>query len=312
MTKQPDLLEREWQAKRIVAGPDDYEVVVGSLVAAGTSEGARRAWESRARAKQSAPTTVATPAPAPSGGVGNGLPGPDELDAMEHTGGPLGSQGGGWYKDAAGQRYLVKPAQSRTHAMNELAAHLLYKYAGVPTDETGLFERDGKWYVAKQAIQGVDGKLGKQVGEGGMTADMQRAARDGFGIDTLASSWDAFGLVGDNVIMSGGTLHRIDVGGSMMYRAMGGDKASFNPGHDWIEPSTLRTSNQGKQLYGKMTDTEAAHQLAKLRTLDVGGYDKLLASTGVDDKVRNRVVATIRDRIDNQLPDILHRLDPHA
>jgi hypothetical protein len=295
--------EAYWRMRRLTDDPGLVLIDTPPLVAAGTSEGARRAWESRQRAPP-------TPAPPPAAGPGNGLPGPDDFDAMEHTGGPLGSQGGGWYRDASGQRYLVKPGQSKTHAMNELAAHLLYKQAGIPTDDTGVFERNGKWYVAKKAVQGVDGKLGKQVGEGGMTADMQRQARDGFGVDALASSWDAFGLVGDNVIMEGGTLHRIDVGGSMMFRAMGGDKPSFNPGKEWIEPQTLRTSNQGKQLYGNMSNVEAAHQLAKLQLLDVGAYDRLLEATSVEPKVRTRVVATIRDRIDRQLPGILAHLDP--
>jgi len=276
-----------------------------------TSEGARKAWITRRKGMPDAPDADHEPAPhetpPPGTGPGNGLPTADEFEAMEHTGGPLGSQGGGWYRDTNGQRYLVKPAQSETHAHNELAASLVLGALNVPGDQTGIFAKGSKWYIAKKAIQGPGGKLGKIVGSD-MTPELQRQARDGFGADTVMSSWDAFGLVGDNVITEGGVLHRIDVGGSLAFRAQGGDKPSFNPGKPWVEPTTLRTSNQGKQLYGAMTDAEAASQLEKLNSLDIDALDRRLGEAGIIPAVRTRTIDTIRDRIDNQLPGIVDEL----
>ncbi len=230
-----------------------------------------------------------------------------EFDAMHKTGGPLGSNGGGWYRDEDGQKYLVKPAQSRQHAESELASQMLYRQLGVPVDDTAIFDHEGRSFIAKKAIQEPDGSLGKIVGSD-VTPDIQMQARNGFHADALASSWDAYGMGGDNVLTSGGTLYRIDVGGSGQYRAMGADKPSFAPGKTWVEPSTLRSSTQGRRLYGDMSDQEAAFQLSKLQGFDVAGFDRRLAAAGISDPVRTRMVATVDDRVNVQLPGILAQL----
>lgn len=241
----------------------------------------------------------------------NGLPSPDEFKGMKRGSGPLGSQGGRWYTDDKGQRYLVKPAKSESHAQNEMAAHLFYKQMGLPTDETGIYEQGGLWYIAKKAVQDKDGKLGKPIGDGNMTPELQEQAREGFAADALASSWDVFGLVGDNVITDDdGKIHRIDVGGSMQYRAMGGDKNTFNPGEPWTEPFSMRSSDQGREFYGDMSDDEAYDRLKDLESFDIKSYDDAMKAAGIDEATRTRITETMRDRIDNQLPGILDQLTP--
>jgi hypothetical protein len=230
---------------------------------------------------------------------------------MERGSGPLGSQGGRWYTDDKGQRYLVKPAKSEAHAQNEMSAHLFYKTAGLATDETGIYEDNGKWYIAKKAVQTKDGDLGKPIGDDGMTEALQEQARDGFAYDALASSWDVFGLVGDNVILDDDDkIHRIDVGGSMQFRAMGGDKGVFNPGEPWTEPFSMRSSDQGRTFYGDMSDDEAFDRLSDLADFDIDSYDEAMKAAGIDSATRSRITDTLRDRIDNQLPGILEQLTP--
>jgi HK97 family phage prohead protease len=250
----------------------------------------------------------------PTGRAGkllNGLPSADEFKAMERGSGPLGSQGGRWYTDDKGQRYLVKPAKSEAHAQNEMSAHLFYKTAGLATDETGIYESNGKWYIAKKAVQTKDGGLGKPIGDDGMTEALQEQARDGFAYDALASSWDVFGLVGDNVILDDDDkIHRIDVGGSMQFRAMGGDKGVFNPGEPWTEPFSMRSSDQGRTFYGDMSDDEAFDRLSDLADFDIDSYDDAMKAAGIDSATRSRITDTLRDRIDNQLPGILEQLTP--
>lgn len=238
----------------------------------------------------------------------NGLPSAEEFDQMRKVGGPLGSQGGGWFEDDNGQKYLVKPAKSEAHAQNELAAHLLYRAAGVNTDDTGIFERNGKFYIAKRAVQNADGSLGKIVGKQ-VNEDVQRQARKGFAIDALASSWDVFGLSGDNVLSdSDGNLHRIDVGGSLQFRAQGGEKNSFKPGEPWVEPFSMRESDQGKSLYGEMSDREAAAALRSLENFKLSSYDDAMERAGIDEATREAILSTLEDRIKNQLPDVLKKL----
>jgi hypothetical protein len=231
-----------------------------------------------------------------------------EFAAMEKVGGPLGSNGGGWYRDENGQKYLVKPAPSEAHAHNELASQMLYRHLGVPVDDTAVFEDNGQHFIAKKAIQGEDGQLGKIVGNGGMTPELQLQARQGFHADALASSWDAYGMNGDNVLTQGGTLYRIDVGGSGQFRAMGTDKPSFAPGKSWVEPDTLRTGRQGRSLYGNMSDADTAASLRQLQGFNVDAFDSQLSAAGINDSVRTRMVDTIRYRVEVELPDILDRL----
>lgn len=264
------------------------------------SAAAKKAWETRKRKAAEAGGDA-------TGSAENGLPGKAQLATMEHVPGPLGSQGGGWYKDKSGQKYLVKPAQSRDHAMNELAASVVYAHAGVNVDRTGVYQDGGKWYIVKKAIQSDDGKLGQQVGPSVPKA-LQMEARKGAAVDMLTSTWDVHGLNGDNMVTANGELHRIDVGGSLAYRAMGGKRDSWQVGAKWVEPDTMRTSNQGKALYGNMTNAETADLLAGLSSFDIAGTDKALRKAGVDGPVRERTVAVIEDRVKNQLPGIIERL----
>jgi HK97 family phage prohead protease len=238
----------------------------------------------------------------------NGLPTPEQFDRMKKIGGPLGSQGGGWFQDNNGQKYIVKPAKSERHAQNELAAHLLYRAAGVRVDDTGIFERDGKFFIAKRAVQDAEGNLGKIVGNK-VNEKIQAQAREGFAIDALASMWDVFGLGGDNVITDRWNyLNRIDLGGGLQFRAQGGDKPSFAPGQPWVEPYSMRTSDQGQSLYGDMIDEEAADALEKLKDFDLDKYDEEMKKAGIDEESRQRIKDTLSDRINNQLPKILDDL----
>lgn len=242
------------------------------------------------------PITVSTPAAKPAS-MGT-MPHPAAVLGMEKTTGPLGSNGGQWYKDDKGQLYLVKPAQSEKHAFNELAASLFYAKGGQPTDQTGVFEQDGKWYVVKKAIQDDQGNLAKPVGPtpGAFT---QNQAQAGFHLDAIASSWDAFGLNGDNVLVDPetGALVRIDVGGAFAYRAMGDTKPSWNAKGDWIEPDTLRTSPQGKAFYGQMTDEQVATSLLKLKSFDVDDYVGSLKQAGVPAAQADEIGAVLKHRI---------------
>lgn len=244
----------------------------------------------------SRPVTVSVPAGKPAS-MGS-MPHPASILDMEPTSGPLGSNGGQWYKDSTGQRFLVKPAQSKDHAFNELAASIFYGKGGHPTDQTGVFEKDGKWYVVKKALQDDQGNLAKPVGPN-PTAAVQAQARDAFHLDAIASSWDAFGLNGDNVLVDPetGQVTRIDVGGAFAYRAMGDTKPSWNAKGDWVEVDTLRTSPQGKAFYGQMTDEQVVSSLLKLKSFDVDGYVGELKQAGVPAAQADSIGAVLKHRI---------------
>ena len=130
--------------------------------------------------------------------------------------------------------------------------------------------------------------------------------------DTLASSWDVFGLNGDNVIIGpDGKLHRIDVGGSFQFRAQGGPKDSFNPDQPWVEPMTMRTSTQGQALYGDMSDSEVIQMLSDMyyKEKDYGFYQfaAKMEKAGIDPETVSRIEETLKSRL-NQIPDVVKEI----
>lgn len=234
----------------------------------------------------------------------NGLPSPQQISKMTPIDGPLGSQGGKWYRDSeSGSRYLVKPAQSKKHAHNELSAQAIYRYFGIDVDDTGIYEEGGRWFIVKKAILGENSELASTVGDsiidGEFLESVQAQARKGFAADVLMSSWDVYGLDGDNVVLDGnGRLYRIDLGGSLIYRAMGGEKTSFHQNGEWVEPWTMRTSEQGLQMYGKITDKEAADLLEPMFRLDLPNeIYSLLGELKIDKEVAEHIVMTFDARI---------------
>jgi hypothetical protein len=142
---------------------------------------------------------------------------PIDLTAMINVGGSLGgSNPGAQYKDMSGAVWYVKTVQSKDHALNELLAARLYNAVGVLTPELQL---------VKGQPSMIASRLTKLVGpaNGGTTG-----AADGFAADALLANWDVVGLSNDNLMTdSHGRAVRIDMGGSLLYRAKGSPKGSL-------------------------------------------------------------------------------------
>lgn len=142
------------------------------------------------------------------------------IDKWEKTGEQKGSNPGGTYKDAAGQEWYVKFPQSADHAKNELLAAKLYEAAGVAVPKLKLVERGGKVGIASKLVEGVS-----KVGPGIKDAE---DALEGFAVDAWLANYDSVGTGYDNLLKTkDGKAIRIDVGGSLIYRAQGAPKADF-------------------------------------------------------------------------------------
>jgi hypothetical protein len=209
---------------------------------------------------------------------------PDAGD-LEHETDLGGSTGARLMADAAGRKFVVKQGNSPGHIISENLADRLYEAMGVPVP-------------AGKMSKGEDGQPAKvaEYVEGTPLAHLPRdekpaayaKLREHFVADALLANWDVIGLAQDNIIVDkNGAPHRIDNGGSLKYRAQGADKP-FGP--EVGEIDSMRKSNQGKPVFGSLTDVEIAGQVAKI----VAKKDKILAVAAGDREVQ----ATLAKRID--------------
>ena len=181
-----------------------------------------------------------------------GIPHPSELTTKSSLG---GSTGAILKTDKDGNKYVEKGGASPDHVKSEYIADKIYQAAGVPVAETSLHDTPSG---PKKVSKFVDGTpLGDL--EGKAKEDAINDLKKNFVMDAVLANWDVVGLNQDNVLVDkSGKAHRIDNGGSLDFRAMGKMK-DFGPVATEID--SMRTSPQGKPVFGSLTDGEIANQV---------------------------------------------------
>jgi hypothetical protein len=209
---------------------------------------------------------------------------PDAHD-LEHEDDLGGSTGAALMADSAGKKYVVKQGNSPGHIISENLADRLYEAMGAPVPAGRMsVGRDGQPAKVAEYVEGTP--------LAHLSRDDKQAAyaklREHFAADALLANWDVIGLAQDNIIVDGkGTPYRIDNGGSLKYRAQGADKY-FGP--DVTEIDSMRKSNQGKPVFGSLTDEEISGQVAKI----VAAEDRVLAAAAGHPDIQS----TLSKRID--------------
>jgi hypothetical protein len=210
-----------------------------------------------------------------------------ELDPAKLTkqGGKLGSNEGGVFVDDQGNKFYIKRPASKAHVANELAAARLYQLAGVNTLDYRPVK--GGNHVATK-WENLDKNRISQMSD----AERQAAAQD-FAVHAWLSNWDAAGTGGDNQGIRGGQPVTLDVGGSLRYRAQGGEKGNaFGP--KVSELDTMRDKSKSPdaaRLFGKMTDEEIADSVARVAAIP----DEKIRQAAQDDDLADILIARKRD-----------------
>ena len=177
----------------------------------------------------------------------------DSMKTLKNLGGSTGAL---LKQDSNGNKWVVKKGNSEAHIESEHLADNLYAAMGAPvakaTMETG---EDGRQTKVAEFISGTP------LGE--LEPDAKEAAsaelRKHFVADAIVANWDVIGMEEDNVLVTpDGVPMRIDNGGSLKFRAQGAPK-DFGPVAGEID--TLRSSNQGRSVFGPITDAEIAAQV---------------------------------------------------
>lgn len=149
----------------------------------------------------------------------------DKNQGWFYLGPKKGSADGGlYYNQFSGQNYVVKkyknPAQvGNEQAVNELFTQFKTDLTSAINPETSENNIDGNIVFSSQALEGYvpfDPNDLQQMG----------VARNTWAFNAWVANWDVFGQDYDNVLWNPDTesLAYVDFGGSLLFRAMGGEK----------------------------------------------------------------------------------------
>lgn len=181
----------------------------------------------------------------------------DDFEYLDDLGGSTGAY---LYKDSKGKKWIFKPGSHPKHAANEFLANRLYKKFGVKVPQSFAAKVEGDFGTVTEYLE-------NSVALGEANGLKNKVAKN-FLVDVLLANWDTLGTNWnmDNIRVKNGEVYRVDVGGSLLYRAQGetkGDRFSNIPN----ELKTLRDPNIsyfGSDVFGKLTDDELKNQFTRL------------------------------------------------
>ena len=138
---------------------------------------------------------------------------------LEQVSGKKGSNEGGLFKDKKlDTLHYLKWPNGDVRAKIEGLTGMLYAHAQVPVPKIRVVDFQGKSAVMSDWIEDAQP----------MTAAQMKTHKDvlnGFAVDAWLANWDAIGLSADNIVKGpGNKAYRIDLGGSMLFRAQGKPK----------------------------------------------------------------------------------------
>jgi len=158
-----------------------------------------------------------------------------------------GSNPGGvaTYKD--GSKWYVKEPKSSDHSRNEMLAAQLYRLAGAEVPDIRLVEmRTGKLGLASKIVDGLVNS------PAALLDSATKGVGEHFAADAWLANWDVVGATHDNLLLKGDRAIRIDVGGSLLYRAQGDPKGSAwnDQVAEWMSLRTMKGSTASQVLSG--------------------------------------------------------------
>lgn len=202
------------------------------------------------------------------------------MDSWPQTGPQEGSNPGGKFKDKGGQEWYCKFPADAEMVRSELLAAKFYQMLGVAVPTLKLVEKDGKLGIASKWVDGLKKGSADQLAGA-------KGAHEAFAIDAWLGNWDVVGMSNDNLKLNkDGSAIRVDVGGSLNYRAMGGKKgADF--GDSVVELKTMKDHSKNDKsapVFAGATPAAMAWGGAQLNKLKPSQIEELckIAGPGTD------------------------------
>ncbi len=256
-----------------------------------------------AKEKAAVQATAATktgvdPQAATAAAAGDGAPNPAKMVVVARK--TKGGTAGAVYQDTdTGAKWMVKFNGSEDAVRNEVLASKLYNAAGVEAPDLHAIVIEGKPALASRMVDGISEVDAATLAK---TASVQ----EGFAVDAWLANWDVAGMHYDNTVLIGGRALRIDVGGALRYRAVGGLKgAAFGDvvgEFDSLLDASL--NRQSAEVFGRITQEQLEAGAVKvLRTRDED-IRTLVARYGPTDPAE---AAALADRIIARKADVARR-----
>ena len=223
-----------------------------------------------------------------------------DLSGFKRTGGPLGSNEGGTYEDANGNKIYVKKPRTKLHGENEVLASMLYERLGVNTTQIRLGRlADGSEVTYSEWIESKQ-DLSSKVRDPEYLDKIQ----DGFGVDAWLANWDVAGGALDNIVTDkNGDPVRVDPGGALLFRARGepkGDAFGQNVGE--IDSLTDGSNPNSKLVFGSMTPDEKRDAVSELRNISPDEIERLvnenISDRGAAQKLSETLIARRKNALD--------------
>jgi len=241
------------------------------------------------------PANQPTP-PAPASSVPNTPGGPVNTDTWNTSTPPTtGSNPAMMLTAPDGTRYYTKlrksgetAQQAEERMQTEVLASKLYALAGVPVADLQMGTNNGDPVMMSRMIQ-VRMPRGKADND---------AARDNFVVDAWLANWDA--PLNDNIqIDSNGNAVRMDVGGSLDFRAQGQRKGSGRTVAFGNNPGEMNSmQKQGTYDFTGMDAAELKKQAQRLSTITNDDIRKTVAAVVTDPARAAQLAATLIARRD--------------
>lgn len=214
-------------------------------------------------------------------------------DKWKQVGSQKGSNPGGLFEDGNGQKWYCKFPSDEDVVKNELLAAKFYEMLGAKVPSIRLVKKDGKLGLASKWVDGI---------KKGSAAELANAegAHSAFVFDAWLANWDVVGLSNDNLMLDkDGKALRVDVGGSLVYRAQGGQKGE-DFGNVVTELDTLldpKKNDKSAAVFQNVSDKDlkaGAEVLAKMRN---GQIKKMVDLFGPgDEKAKAELTAKLTAR----------------
>lgn len=203
--------------------------------------------------------------------------------------GQLGSNEGGWYEKPNGERFYVKFYENPSQGQAEFVANAVYAKLGIKTVRSEIIQLDGREAIASPAVP--EATPASKEAQGG-SEDVQK----GFVADAFLANWDVVGLVYDNIVQGEDGFYRIDNGGSLIFRAQGGDK-TYSP--DSIpELQSMRVPGRPTgEVFAGITEDEIGRQARELVSkLSPEDIRAIIDESGLEGKDRDRILTGLLGR----------------
>ena len=219
---------------------------------------------------------------------------PPKFENLTQTGPQGGSNLGGFFTDKTTNKvYYVKAPTNEDIARNEVLTAKLYEMAGVAGPKLHGIQIDGtvsgrpfKGYgIASELLEG-------EIVEGPAALKAAAGMKENFAVDAWLANWDVTGPDFKNSVSIAGQAVRLDVGGSLRYRAQGSLKTNFkapvlelesllDPG---INAATART-------FGGMTTAQLEAGVSRVLSISDADIRKMVADFGPIDQATNKELA---------------------